>query len=518
MVVALFCVLPLLVCGCATDRSAPKAREIIMHSEVDDERVGGQASLRVADELGIVDDPELAAYVSAVGKRVARHAPRGRYRYQFQVVDQGAANAFALPGGYIYVSRGMLVLANSEDELAGMLGHEITHVAARHTAARQAMVNNLGPLEFVAGGSLAGYGREQERESDRLGQNLAGRAGYDPRGLSNLLRSLELEERLQHGASRLPRFYDTHPVTSERIATASSRAFTVPWERVPAIAGDRAGYLARIDGLAVGTGAKQGVFRGRLFLHPDLDFSVRFPSGWHTINTRQAVGAWEPRRHAVVLLEHQGAGDDPEQAASEYLQSARQYGLRIDTLERVRLGELSAVRATGSARAMPVQLTWAAPTVSVQLTWIAYGSSIYRLTCMSRIRTQFEGNVGIVAHRVADMLRSRGRFDGTFRSVARSFQPLRPEVRRSIQQKRLRIATARAGESLKQLSRRTGNTWDLQQTAVMNGIFTTDRLEADQLVKVAVAEDYDAAPERSSEQNAEASQPTISSAATGMGF
>jgi predicted Zn-dependent protease len=457
----LLCVLPALAPGCGGGSSAQRPREVILETEADDRRVGEQASLQVGGQMGIVNDPDLAAYVSAVGQRLARHAPRGRYQYQFAVVDQDAPNAFALPGGYIYVSRGLLVLANSEDELAGVLGHEIIHVAARHAAARQAMMQGLGPLQFMAGGFVAGYGRDQERESDRLGQGLAGLAGYDPQGLPDFLRGLEFETRLQLGASRLPGFYDTHPATSERIASASSRARMVAWKRVPLIAGGHAGYLARLDGLVVGTGADQGVFRGSLFMHPDMGFSIRFPSGWRTVNTRQAVGATSPRNDGVVFLEHQSFGDDPEQAATVFLAGARQQGLGVDKLERIKVGGLPAVRATGRARATPVQLTW-----------IAYRGSVYRVTGMSR---------------------TPGQFEGTFRNVARSFRPLSAEARRSIQQKRLRIASARRGESLQDLSQRTGNTWDVQQTAVVNGFFATEQLEPGQLVKVAVAEEY-AAP------------------------
>jgi predicted Zn-dependent protease len=148
----LLCVFAAFASGCGGGSSAQKPREVILDTEAADRRVGEQASLQVGGQMGIVDDPELAAYVSAVGKRLARHAPRGRFQYQFKVVDQDAPNAFALPGGFIYVSRGLLVLSNSEDELAGVLGHEIIHVAARHAAARQAMMQGLGPLQFMAGG------------------------------------------------------------------------------------------------------------------------------------------------------------------------------------------------------------------------------------------------------------------------------------------------------------------------------------------------------------------------------
>jgi predicted Zn-dependent protease len=448
----LLAILLALACGGSQKGSAPQ-REVILVTEAHDERVGEQTAMQVGGAMGFVEDPELAAYVEAVGKRVARYAPRGGFQYQFKIVDQDVPNAFALPGGYIYVSWGLLIMS-------------MIHVAARHAAARQSVVKGMpGFMQMLAGGYIAEYGRDQERESDRLGQGLSGLAGYDPQGLADFLTGLEFQERLRLGGSRLPGYFDSHPATAERTASASSRARMVSWERVPEIAPGRAAYLERIDGLVVGTSASEGVFQGNRFLHPELGFTLRFPPDWDVQNTRQAVGAVSPQRDAVVSLEYQGRGEDPQRAASGYLEKMRGQGLRVEKAQPVKLGGLRAFRAQGRASASGVSLP-------MQLTWVAHRGAVYRIT-------------GIAGPRAGR------RYDAAFISVARSFRPLPPEARRSIREQRLRVARARGGETLPQLSQRTGNTWNVQETAVMNGIFANVRLESGQLVKVALPERYE---------------------------
>jgi len=456
-----------LACGGGGTTQAAPRREVILRTEADDERVGEQTAMQVGGAMGFVEDAALGAYVDAVGKRLARYAPRGGFQYQFKIVDQDVPNAFALPGGYIYVSRGLLIMANSEDDLAGVLGHEIVHVAARHAAARQGVIQGMpGIVQALAGGTIAEYGRDQEREADRLGQGLAGLAGYDPQGLANFLTSLEFQERLQLGGSRLPRFFDSHPATAERTASASSRARMVAWQREPGIANGPAGYLEKIEGLVVGTGASEGVFQGSRFLHPELDFTLRFPPDWDTQNTREAVGAISPQRDAMISLAHEAMGQDPRRAASDFLARAREQGLRVDRTQPVVLAGMNAFRAEGHALASGAALP-------VELTWIAHRGAIYRITGVSSPR-------------------AGTRYSGAFRSVVRSFRPLSAEARQSIRESRLRIVPARAGETLPELSERTGNLWNVQETAVMNGLYANAILASGQRVKVALPERYGA--------------------------
>jgi predicted Zn-dependent protease len=454
-------------CSGPPKRPPPKRpAEVVLRTEADDRRAGEDASKEVEAELGLVKDPELVAYVTRIGERLARFAPSRDFEYRFQIVDQEAPNAFALPGGKIYVSRGLLVLANSEDELANVIGHEIVHAALRHASARQSVVSAIpGIFRLSAAGVIASYSRDQEREADREGQRLAARAGYDPGGLATFLKGLDYTERLQLGASRLPGFFDTHPTTGERTAEATARARAIPWQSLAPIAGDSAGYLRRIDGLAVGTRASEGVFQKGWFLHSELDLALRFPEGWDTHNTRQAVGAVSPRRDAQVFLEVQGKGEDPMAASEQYMASDEAIGLGLDgPPQPIRLGAIEAVRGVGGAQ------TPMGP-VGAHITWVAYGGTIYRIT-------------GITVSA------SSAKYAGVFRSVARSFRPLTPHERDSIRETRLRIVEARSGEGLREISDRTGNRWNVQETAVMNDVFADAPLREAQLVKVAVSERY----------------------------
>ncbi|NNL84274.1 MAG: M48 family metalloprotease, partial [Myxococcales bacterium] len=214
----------ILAAGCArSPRPSPeegrkRPENLILSSEHADEKAGEEGSKRVEVEMGLVDDPKLVAYLDSLGQRIAVHAIQRTFDYQFRIVDQDVPNAFALPGGYIYISRGLLALAGSEDELANVIGHEITHVAARHAAGRQVIAqrgNLLGLPGAVVGAVLgekagkrvansitytnpayiAAYSRDQERAADRMGQKITARAGYDPAAMVTFLKRLTSTER-----------------------------------------------------------------------------------------------------------------------------------------------------------------------------------------------------------------------------------------------------------------------------------------------------------------------------------
>ena len=272
-------------------------------TEYDDMRVGREASSDVAAQIGVVDDPELQAYVSGIGRKLLRGIPV-RFDYQFAVVDQVEPNAFALPGGYIFISRGLLALTNSEDELACVLGHEITHAAHRHAAAQQQLGKRVSPvaMPWNRAARMAAYGRDMERDADKGGQILCAAAGYDPMGMSTFLDSLGQAERLEMGYSRRASFFATHPGSRERAAVNAVRAGEMRWRRDPALADSRATLMQQIDGLALGQRPEAGVFRGNNFLHPDLDFYVRFPAGWIQSNSNRAVGAMQVSKQAVSKL------------------------------------------------------------------------------------------------------------------------------------------------------------------------------------------------------------------------
>lgn len=436
-------------------------------SRDDAPRAGPDAVKMVFAEMGRVENEALQQYVDAVGQRVARAAPRVGNGYRFFVVDQWTPNAFALPDGSIFVSRGILALAGSEQELANVLAHEITHVTERHAIGRMAVADAANPflIGFARAKYLASFSRDQEREADRGGQALAAAAGYDPSAMAAFLRKLEYVERIQLGASRLPTFFDTHPATGERAGSTYDRGEKIPFTAKPALAVDAEAYARRVEGLAIGDDPAQGVFRGTRFLHPDLDFTVAFPDGWTLVNTSQAVGAIAPRGEARIALEFAGKGDDAEAAARKYLaKHMKESHARVESSGPVTVGGRNGFEAV---IAVPTQ----AGAVLAQLTFLPHDGTVYLIS---------------LAARGPSFSSYRGRATATVRSLRK----LDPAERDSIDVLRLRLVRAEAGETLPELSRRTKNALDLQRTAVHNGLFTEGALPEGQLLRIAVSERY----------------------------
>jgi predicted Zn-dependent protease len=456
-----------LALGCASQpkQKGPKKRTVLM-TEYDDARVGRESSEGVKAELGVLEDPALAEYVSGIGNKLLRGMPRRGFDYQFYVVDMVEPNAFALPGGYIFVSRGLLALANSEDELACVIGHEITHAARRHAAAQQALQKTLPPLMLPGSAAkFASYGREMEREADEGGQILCAAAGYDPMAMSTFLTNLGLTSRLQFGYTRNPTFFDTHPGSEERAAANAVRAREIRWRRDPALGDSRAALLRRIDGLEVAQRPEAGMFEGDRFVHPALGFTVRFPSGWNKQNTNRAVGAVEPRGEAVVFLSADSPPGEVGQVAREWIaQQQETMRLNVHDSRPVKVGGIDAWRVEASAVDRGSSLR-------AQLTFIPFHEATWRITGAAP---------AVVAKR----------HEGAMLSTARSFRPLTEDERRGIQVDRLRIATARAGEDLSALSKRTSNVWSVNDTAVYNAVFADHRFEGGESVKIAVRERY----------------------------
>lgn len=448
-------------------------------------QLGRQTAAQVAQEIGLVESPALTAYVEEIGGRLARHSPRRDVVYRFAVVDMAEPNAFALPGGYVYVSRGLLAIVNSEAELANVVGHEIGHVAARHSAQRETRALGVGVLaalgtaavgaiggagaaegaaqigQVAGAGLIASYGRDQERQADEVGQGLAAQAGWDPAAMASFLNTLALAAELQSGARHGPSFLDSHPMTSERVRNAAIRADSLRVLPEAPIAATRSAFYARLADLQIGPDPAKGLFREQRFLHPDLGFALDFPRGWKTENAATAVAAQAPRGDAILLLQTQGASGDPREAAQLF---ARESQLQLGEGKRERIAGFPAYRVRVELQ------TQQGPAVA-DLTWIAHPRAMFRLLGLSPIG-------------------SFGNYAGTFRDAARSFRPLVHRERAGITELRLRVAKGRPGESLAALSRRTGNAWSLEETAVANDLPIERRLRGGEPVKIAVEVPY----------------------------
>ena len=462
-----------------------KPEKIILDTEYDDRRVGDDQTKAVKAEMGIVEDEALNRYVQSVAIRLLRYAPPRPFKYEFKIVDQTVPNAFALPGGKIFVSRGLLAMVESEDELAGVIGHEITHAAERHAAARLEISKRINPLVigWMRAAQIAAYGRDQERDADRGGQILCAKAGYDPIGIATFLRKLDAFERYEVGWSRLPFFLATHPTSPERSALASDRATSLAWTRTPAIADGRPfGYLSVVDGLVLGDDPAGGLFDGPLFVQPEMRFSIRFPEGWETMNSQQSVAAMSPDGDAQAMLTLAGEGKDVNKVVDEFFEKeADELHVRVGARREIMLGKLPAVRLEGRGREQV--MTNAGPQevgVYMQMTFVAYEGMVYRLAL-----TSIAGSV----------LKYRGRAT----AFAMSFRGLDETGAHSLEVTRLRIARALENETLQALSDRTRNELEVGYTGVLNGIFASTELPRGTPIKIGIAEPYLPHPRKQAE-------------------
>jgi predicted Zn-dependent protease len=293
-------------------------QELSLVSQDQEIALGKQSAQEVAQSIGLVQDEPLQQYVQGIGAKLAAESERPGLPWTFRVVDDPTPNAFALPGGYIFVTRGLMDLMNSEAELATVIGHEIGHVTARHSVqqlsrAQLAQVGlGIGAIlspEIAQYAQLAStglqllflkYGRDAERQADDLGFKYALQENYDVREMVDVFAALGRASEAA-GQSPLPTWLATHPYPQERIERTEARLKSLDRPLTNAISG-RPEYLARVDGLVYGENPRNGFFEGSTFYHPDLRFRIDFPSGWRAQNTTQAVVAVSQQQDGIVQL------------------------------------------------------------------------------------------------------------------------------------------------------------------------------------------------------------------------
>lgn len=303
--------------GCAVNPVSGK-HELALVSESQEIEIGRQSALAAEEQLGLVDDPQLQEYVQRLGAQLAGASERPSLPWTFRVVDDPTPNAFAAPGGYVFVTRGLLALMGNEAELASVLGHEIGHVTARHSVSRMSQqqlaqiglgvgsivsptVAKLG--DIAAGGMqvlFLSHGRDDERQADKLGYDYALAQNYDVREMVNVFASLQQSAELA-GHTPVPNWMATHPYPAERIGLIDKRLETLPSASPPRRIGEDE-YVKRIDGLTYGTNPRNGYFEANHFLHPEFAFRLDMPEGWKTQNTAQSVAAGSPANDAIIQL------------------------------------------------------------------------------------------------------------------------------------------------------------------------------------------------------------------------
>ncbi|UCF96683.1 MAG: M48 family metalloprotease [Spirochaetaceae bacterium] len=327
----LFCLIillsSLLLAQCQTVPATGETRLSII-STVEEIRIGREADSQIRTTMGIYDHEALQDYLGVLGLKMAKVSERPDLPWSFRVLDDDVINAFAAPGGFIYVTRGILAHCNSGAELAAILGHEIGHVTAKHTVIKlsrmQLVQFALEALEQASPvgedlGALAGVGlqllflkfsREDELEADELGVRYLIRIGENPRRLIEVMEMLERVSRARGGGD-IPQWLSTHPSPGDRRVNLA--AIIEPLDESSFNPDDRESYLRRLNGLMYGKNPREGYAEGGLFVHPDLRFQVRFPSGWGISNQKTAVFGSSPDGKAAMRI-NQADTDDLEKA------------------------------------------------------------------------------------------------------------------------------------------------------------------------------------------------------------
>jgi predicted Zn-dependent protease len=449
---------PTLLAGCVaacTTATTPRGGGLLPPavSEGQEIRSGQRAARETARTLGLVADQALQDYVQQVGTRLAAASERPQLDWTFRVVDDPMPNAFALPGGYVFVTRGLLGVVDSEAELAGVLAHGIGHVNARHgvgALGRQSSaqlgvwavpipeLRSLDAGSDVGAGLLfAAYGPEAESRADNLAFKYMLAAGYDVREMPDVLTALGRLD-VMGGRSALPSWVAVHPDPGGRVETAARRAGDDPTD---SLRQNRAEYLDQIEDLVYGHDPRQGFFRGSTFLHPELRFRVDLPSGWRYRNLAQAVVATSPGREAAIqlsIVEQVG----PDEAAARFVS---QRGV-----------EATGTRATDVVNgnltvSVPFRTTGSGSSAEGVASWIRYGGRTYQI-------------VGIAGGQDANG------HAGTFRGTLRSFVGVSDAGVLDLRPNRINIVRLGRSTTFEEFNRRYPSVIDVEELALLNRV------------------------------------------------
>ncbi len=466
-----------LLAACSTNPATGEQQFTALLPASQEASVGAGEHKKVEQQFGPFMTGPMQSYVQEIGKKIVPHTERKDIQYKFYVLDNPMVNAFAVPGGYIYISRGLMALANNEAEVAAVVAHEIGHITARHAAERvsQSAVVGLGAAILSAAvgdpgvGRAAGlgselyiksYSRDQERQADELGVRYLSRAGYDPGAMSSFLASLDRETKLDakmagRNANDGPNYFSTHPVTAERVADARTEARAYPQGgRV-----NRDGYLAKINGMTYGDSPKEGFVKDDVFYHPDLGFKFNVPTGFRVTNTPSAVIASDKRTNTILVFD--AAGDKQKRDAMTYMTRGWLADKRLQNVESITINGMKAATAAYGGQVQGRNVT-------IRVVAIEWSPGRF-----------FRFQMAIPSNTPASIVDSLKKTTYSFARLSASEKNIRPP--------RIKVITAGSGDTVQSLSRRmVSGPYREERFMVLNGLNSPADLKAGQKYKIVV--------------------------------
>lgn len=468
--ISVFLTLFLVSAACAVNPVTGK-RELSLISEQGEISLGQESDKEIRAQYGVYDDPNWDDYMKQVGQRLAPYTHRSHLTYYFAVLDTPVVNAFAVPGGYIYFTRGVLALMNSEAELAAVMAHEMGHVNARHSIRKMSQLI-LVQLGLVVGSALSEtfakisgvasigiqllflkFSRDDERQADALGVEYSRKGGYNPAEMVSFFHSLEKLGDLS-GGHRLPGFLSTHPLTSERVQNTSRMVINSDAQ----LDIKRPDYLNRLDNIIYGDDPRQGFVEGQAFYHPSLRFSFSFPSGWNVENSPAQVILTAEDGNAAVILQ-----------AEKSAESVRAYGQKkAELIEGRRFldeRDLTINSMDSYIQYFDIEQEQN-PSLRVILSCIRKDELIYSFSALSSVD-------------------DFGKYDFQFGTIVGSFKTLSDPEYLDRQPMRLRVVQASGGQSLQTIFQDAGMEKDLwSQFSIMNGMELSEAPQKGQLIKI----------------------------------
>lgn len=469
-----FSLVLLVLCGaisCAVNPVTGK-KQLILLSEDQEKALGLQSDPEIVASMGLYEDPVLQKFINEKGTEMANISHRPNLGYEFKIVDSPIINAFAVPGGYVYFTRGIMAHFNNEAEFAGVLGHEIGHITARHSA-QQYSNQMLAQVGLVLGVALSKefrqfsdvaqlgmgmlflkFGRDHETQSDRLGVEYSTKIGYDAHEMAGFFNTLH---RLSDdGGGRVPTFMSTHPDPIDRNKKVGEESKKWQAARPDNYKVGRDSYLRMIDGLVYGEDPRQGYVEAGVFYHPELKFQFPIPLDWQTENSPLQV-QMAPKDGKALMLLSVAQGNSPQQAGQTLVEQA---SLQVVESGNVSVNGLSAFRLLADQVNAETNAT-----VRVLAYFIQYNGLVY----------QFLGLSDPQGHLV---------YAGAFEQTMRNFRALTDTSKMNVKPERVKIVTVQQSGTLEQALRSAGApVTRLQELSILNGMELKDSVTKGMLIK-----------------------------------
>ena len=448
-------------------------QEFMLLSEADEIKMGKEADVSIVQMYGIYNDKKLAKYVNDLGQKLAKISHRPQLTYEFKVMDSPVINAFALPGGYVYVTRGILAYLNNEAELAGVMGHEIGHVAARHSAEQysKSYIANLGlgvgsmlskDVARFAGLAAQGLGllflkfsRDDERQADMLGVDYATKIGYDAREMSNFFATLD-KMQSKNNQGGLPDWFSTHPNPADRVVAVlkeSKKEQDITQNKELKI--NRDPYLDMINGLIIGENPRQGFVDNNMFYHPDLKFQFPVPAGWKLENLPTQVQMIDANQKGIILFTVAGK-TSAKTAADQFVEKTKAL---VAKNEETKVNGLN-------ARMLFSEISDQSNSLKIQSCFIEMGGEVYAFHAYSSV-SEF------------------GSYQSIFTKTLTGFSQLKDKARLNVQPDRVKVVKVKKAGTLKEtLNEFNVPQKELDKLALLNGQNLNDQININTLIKI----------------------------------